>query len=182
MERMAIVLFSYLLFVTGSQARGSPSRNLLQVRSGSSHVLTKCDCARSFLEEQRLGWLPPRSLPACVEQSKKPAAAARGFYPYVFTTIIAVDTLHILTGTVALQTTYGDNTSNSTIAASSSTTSYFAPHWGGSFQAANYPVNQGQWAPASAPANSSAIFYMDTANECALTTSQLSSTPLLLHT
>jgi hypothetical protein len=36
MERMAIVLFSYLLFVTGSQARGSPSRNLLQVRSGSS--------------------------------------------------------------------------------------------------------------------------------------------------
>ncbi|KAK9918434.1 hypothetical protein WJX75_004070 [Coccomyxa subellipsoidea] len=92
MERMAIVLFSYLLFVTGSQARGSPSRNLLQA-------------------------------------------------------------------------TYGDNTSNSTIAASSSTTSYFAPHWGGSFQAANYPVNQGQWAPASAPANSSAIFYMDTANE-----------------
>ena len=176
MDRMAIVLFSCLLFVTGSQARGSPSRNLLQVRSGSSHVLTKCDCARSFLEEQKqgLGWLPPRSLPACV-------AAARGFYPYVFTTIIAVDTLHLLTGTVALQTTYGDNTSNSTIAASSSTTSYFAPHWGGSFQAANYPVNQGQWAPASAPANSSAIFYMDTANECALTTCQLSSTPLLLH-
>ncbi|BDA46916.1 hypothetical protein COCOBI_09-3690 [Coccomyxa sp. Obi] len=63
-----------------------------------------------------------------------------------------------------LQTTYGDNTSNSTIAASSSTTSYFAPHWGGSFQATNYPINKGEWAPASAPANSSAIFYMDDAN------------------
>ncbi len=65
-----------------------------------------------------------------------------------------------------VQTAYGDNASNSTIAASSSTTSYFAPHWGGSFQATNYPVNKGDWAPANAPANSSAIFYMDDLNSC----------------
>lgn len=67
-----------------------------------------------------------------------------------------------------VQTTYGDNTSNSTIAASSSTTNYFAPHWGASFQATNYPLNNGGWAPESAPANSSAIFYMNSPSEYAM--------------
>jgi hypothetical protein len=61
---------------------------------------------------------------------------------------------------VCVQTVFGDNTGEGNISTSSSTTNYFMPHWGASFQATNYPINAGAWAPASNPENSSAIFYM----------------------
>ena len=42
----------------------------------------------------------------------------------------------------------------------SSTKHYFSPHWGASFVGVYDQQNGGQWAPASAPENSSAVFYM----------------------
>ena len=56
----------------------------------------------------------------------------------------------------AMVTDFGEGA----IAANSETLDYFAPHWGASFQGYNSPSNGGQWAPAAAPENSSAIFYM----------------------
>lgn len=47
----------------------------------------------------------------------------------------------------------------------SGTVDYFAPHWGAAFQGVNSPANQGQWAPATMPENSSAIFYMTAPGE-----------------
>ena len=60
----------------------------------------------------------------------------------------------------------GSNLGESSISAASNTTSYFMPHWGAAFLGVNHPLNQGRWAPADAPENSSVVFYMTEPGEC----------------